>query len=383
MRIRRRIVIGLIAASVALGLVPFAPLSRARAEELPSRLSDKAYWQLIEDLSEAGGFFRSDNFLSNENMFQTVIPELKAMLPAGGVYLGVGPEQNFTYIVALKPKLAFIVDIRRGNLHEQLLYKAFVEMSSTRAEFLSRLFARKRPADLPSNASVDALFSAFLAAAPSEELFKENLQAAKDRLTREHKFALLDSDLKGLEYVYSAFFHGGPELNYSFSPTGAGFGGGGFPTYMELMNETDGQGERRSYLATEENFRALREYERNNAIVPIVGDFGGEKALRAVGDYVRQHNATVTAFYTSNVEQYLFQEAYAWRRFLQNVSTLPVDGRSTFIRSISNRGFPFQTFRKLSPGARASTALSPIGEVIRAFNGGQIHRYEDIVALSK
>ena len=62
------------------------------------------------------------------------------------MYLGVGPEQNFTYIVALRPKLAFIVDIRRGNMNEHLLYKAFIELSADRADFLSRLFARPRPA---------------------------------------------------------------------------------------------------------------------------------------------------------------------------------------------------------------------------------------------
>jgi hypothetical protein len=381
---RRRILVGLVALTVCLGVRAFAPGARAAAEELPSRLSDKAFWQLVNDLSEAGGSFRSENFLSNENAFQTVIPDLKATLPAGGVYLGVGPEQNFTYIVGLRPKLAFVVDIRRGNLLEQLLYKAFIEMSPTRAEFLSRLFARKRPSDLAATAPVDTLFAAFASAAPSEELFRDNFQAAKDKLVKDHRFALSDDDLKGMEFVYSAFFRGGPDLNYSFSPNGAaGFGGGGFPSYMDLMNETDGQGERRSYLATEENFRILREYQRNNAIVPVVGDFGGDKALRAVGDYIRQHNATVTAFYTSNVEQYLFQEAYAWRRFLQNVATLPIDSKSTFIRSISNRGFPFSQFRRISPGARASTALCPIGELIRSFNAGQIHRYEDIVAMSK
>ena len=383
---RRRRVLGAVAAmSLWLGTPPFTAARTAAAEELPSRLSDRAFWQLVTDLSEPGGSFRSENFLSNENAFQTVIPDLKTSLPAGGVYLGVGPEQNFTYIVALRPKLAFIVDIRRGNLLEHLLYKAFVEMSSSRAEFLSRLFARKRPADLAANASVDALFSALVGAAPSDELFKDNFQAAKDRLVKDHKFALSDDDLKGMEYVYSAFFRGGPELNYSYSPNGSGgfFGGGGFPSYMDLMSETDGQGEHRSYLASEENFRILREYERNNAIVPVVGDFGGDKTLRAVGDYIRQHNATVTAFYTSNVEQYLFQEAYAWRRFLQNVATFPIDSKSTFIRSISNRGFPFSQFRRLSPGARASTALCPIAEAVKSFHAGQIHRYEDIVAMSK
>src|SRR5437867_1103692 len=183
-------------------------LSRRRspvgADELPSKLSDKAFWQLINDFSEAGGYFRSDNFLSNENAFQTVIPELKSSLGTGGVYVGVGPEQNFTYIVALRPKLAFIVDIRRGNLDEHLLYKAFIEMSADRAEFLSRLFARKRPASLASGnagnagksgaagnvTDIEQLMAAYQHEEPSAELFDRNLEAAKDWLLKHHSFAL-------------------------------------------------------------------------------------------------------------------------------------------------------------------------------------------------
>jgi hypothetical protein len=380
---RRRIVVAVVAVVVCLAGRPFIPETHLAAETLPSRLSDRAFWQLVTELSETGGYFRSDNFLSNENAFQSVIPELKSTVPTGGVYLGVGPEQNFTYIVALRPKLAFVIDIRRQNMIEQLLYKAFIEASSNRADFLSRLFARKRPSELSNDATVEALFAAYADVMPSEALFRSNLQAARDRLVNDHKFALSPDDLKSLEYVYSAFFRGGPELNYSFSPSGVGGFGGGFPSYRELMVETDGQGEKRSYLATEENFRLLREYEKNNMIVPLVGDFGGDKALRAVGDYVRGHEATVTVFYTSNVEQYLFQEANAWRKFLANVATFPIDGRSTFIRSISNRGFTFSQFRRYSPGARASTALSSISEVVRAFNSGQIHEYTDVVKMSK
>ena len=380
---RRQIVVAVVAVVVSLGGRPFVPETHVAAETIPSRLSDRAFWQLVTELSETGGYFRSDNFLSNENAFQSVIPELKSTLPTGGVYLGVGPEQNFTYIVALRPKLAFVIDIRRQNMIEQLLYKAFIEASSNRADFLSRLFARKRPSELSNDATVEALFAAYADVMPSEALFRSNLQAARDRLMNDHKFALSPDDLKSLEYVYSAFFRGGPELNYSFSPSGVGGFGGGFPSYRELMVETDGQGEKRSYLATEENFRLLREYEKNNMIVPVVGDFGGDKALRAVGDYVRAHEATVTVFYTSNVEQYLFQEANAWRKFLANVATFPIDGRSTFIRSISNRGFTFSQFRRYSPGARASTALSSIPEVVRAFNSGQIHEYTDVVKMSK
>ena len=211
----------------------------ATAESLPTRLSDEAFWHLITDFSEPNGFFRSDNFLSNEQEYQWVIPTLTSTLGTGGVYLGVGPEQNFSYIVALRPKLAFIVDIRRGNRDLHLLYKAFIEMSADRAEFLSRLFARPRPAEFAAwrktgderRASCSPLTSV---RRPARSSSSENLRAATEWLQRRHSFALSDDEVAGLEYVYRAFFEGGPDLNYSF-PNG-GFGrGGNFPTYAELM----------------------------------------------------------------------------------------------------------------------------------------------------
>src|SRR6185436_11623441 len=102
------------------------------------------------------------------------------------------------------------------------------------------------------------------------------------------------------------------------------------------MSEDDGQGTQRGFLASEENFLALRNMHTRNLIVPIVGDFAGVKALRAVGKYVREHDTKVTVFYTSNVEQYLFQQGDDWNRFYENVATLPIGDASAFIRSLSN-----------------------------------------------
>jgi hypothetical protein len=383
MGMRRKAVIAFIAVlALAGGLsVRRGPSTPVSAESLPASLSDETFWKLITDFSEPNGFFRSDNFLSNEVEYQWVVPTLTSTLDAGGVYLGVGPEQNFTYIVALRPKLAFIIDIRRGNLHEHLLYKAFIEMSADRAEFLSRLFARKQPAALPASADIEQLMAAYQHEEANPTLFDRNLQAAKDWLVKHHSFGLSDEDLSGLEYVYKAFYDGGPDLNYSF-PNGGFFRGGNFPTYADLMSETDGHGERRSYLATEDQFRTLAELEKKNAIVPVVGNFSGPKALRAVGAYLRQHNATVSAFYTSNVEMYLFQQGDDWKKFYGNVATLPVTEKSTFIRSVSNRGLRFQ-FRNNAPGARASTRLNPIADLIRAYRAGRIDGYYDVIAMSK
>jgi hypothetical protein len=375
-----RVAVAVLSLGVLAALLSVRPSQPVSAESLPSRLDDAAFWHLIEDFSEPNGFFRSDNFLSNEREYQWVLPTLVTNVPAGGVYLGVGPEQNFTYIVALKPKLAFIVDIRRGNQNEHLLYKAFIEMSASRAEFLSRLFARKQPVDLPVDAEVEQLFTAFEREAPDEQLFDANLRAAIDWLRGHHAFRLTDEHLTGLEYVYRAFFEGGPDLNYSF-PAG-GFGrNGNFPTYAELMTETDGEGHHRGYLASEGTFKILADLEKSNAIVPIVGDFAGPKALRAVGGYLRQHNATVSAFYTSNVEMYLFQQGDDWKKFYGNVATLPANEQTVFIRSISNRGMRFQ-FRN-GAAARSSTHLSSLPGLVRDYQAGRIDGYYDVIAMSR
>src|SRR6478736_377221 len=145
--------------AVSMALLWAAPLL-GRSPALPSKLTDQEFWELTERVSEPNGEFQSDNFLSNERGYQVVIPDLIKTAKPGRVYLGVGPEQNFPYIIALKPSLAIIFDIRRGNLHEHLLYKALFEMSTDRADFLSRLFSRPRPDGLTKATPIAAMMAA-------------------------------------------------------------------------------------------------------------------------------------------------------------------------------------------------------------------------------
>jgi hypothetical protein len=346
------------------------------AETLPSKLSDDAFWKMITDFSEEGGYFRFENFLSNELGYQLVIPQLKEITRPGGVYMGVGPEQNFTYIAALEPKIAFIIDIRRQNMLELMMYRAFFELSPDRADFLSRLFARKRPAHLDAKSTPEELFASYDGVQPDPLLFKQNIQDVKNLLMKQHKFGLSDEDLSSIEYVYRVFTDAGPDLDYQ---VGGGFGGGGgSPTYSDLMTMTDGQGKNRSYLATEDNYRLMRDMEMKNLIVPLVGDFGGAKAIRTVGQYLKDHDAKVTAFYLSNVEQYLFQDN-GWRRFYANVATLPIDDSSQFIRTV-NGGNVRGQFRSF--GMRFQTLLSPISDVVDEFQKGRVRYYNDVIQLS-
>jgi hypothetical protein len=158
------------------------------------------------------------------------------------------------------------------------------------------------------------------------------------------------------------------------------FYGRRMPTYAELMMESDGTGTQRSYLANEENYRTLRELERNNLIVPLVGDFAGDKAIRAEGHYENHHGPTDTAFYPSNDEQYLFQSD-DWKKFFTNVATLPVDTSSTFIRAVFNFNTP--PMQTGTPGPRSRTMLASIAEQVQAFAEGRIQSYWDVIQLSR
>jgi hypothetical protein len=358
------------------------------ADTLPSQLTDREFWRLSSDLSEPNGFFRSDNLVSNEHTYEYVIPALQKAAARGGVYLGVAPDQNFTYIDAVRPRMAFIVDIRRGNLLELLLYKALIEMAPDRADFVSRLFSKARPSGLGPQSTIAEIMAAYDHVATSADLYHENVKAVEDQLVKHHGFALSADDLQQLENIYYAFFWEGPSLRYSSVPGGnlgfrgfgrRGFGGMNFPSWEDMQLQTDWNGQSRSYLASEDSYRFLRGFEQKNLLVPVVGDFAGPKALRAVGQYIRDHGATVSAFYVSNVEQYLFQDG-VFDGFARNVATLPVDASSTFIRSVSVR-FGYSGPYVWSDG-RAS-ALDPIRGFVRDFQQGRIRSYLDVNVRSK
>ena len=334
-RLRVFLAAGLIVAS-CLATPQVIPLRGA--ESLPEALTDQEFWKISTEFSEADGYFRSDNLLSNELTFPYILPELVMTAPAARVYLGVGPEQNFNYIAVLKPKMAFIVDVRQDNLRLHLMYKALFQLSNDRADFVSLLFSRRRPAGLTAGSTPDQIFAAYASVETSEELYRANLKAIDDELLEMHGFALTPGDLNRVEYIYGAFKEFGPEIRYSSSQGGGGFGGFNQPSYADLMTADDIEGRPGSYLATEQSFRVLKDLESRNLLVPVVGNFGGPKAIRAVSQFLRDHNAVVSAFYLSNVEMYLNQQNL-WDNFCRNVATLPLDDSSTFIRSARGGGY--------------------------------------------
>jgi hypothetical protein len=365
----------LLATTMVATLAALAGCDDERKSTIPERLDDSTFWALVSDMSEPGGYFHSDNFVSNELGFQYVIDEMLATVGDSGVYVGVGPDQNFTYVAALRPQIAFIVDIRRQNMLQHLMYKALIEMSSDRADFLARLFSRNWSIVPPAGLEADSLFT-MLADLPRDTVqYEANLVTIFDRLTKDHGFLLDSEDSTSLRYVYGAFYSQGVALTYS-SNAMRGFSRG-MPSYRTLMTATDGDGLNRSYMGSDAAFATLKDLQHRNLIVPITGDFAGPRALRAVGEWLRRHQAKIDVFYVSNVEQYLFQQTDDWRQFYENVATMPRDRHGLFIRSVSNQR------RYQLPYSRSTSVMSSIDEVLTMYRSGRLHSHMDVIEISK
>jgi hypothetical protein len=96
-----------------------------------------------------------------------------------------------------------------------------------------------------------------------------------------------------------------------------------------------------------------------------------------VSEYLTQRNLRVSAFYVSNVEQYLFEDATNWSKFYANVAALPLHSNATFIRSLSNRA---QVTPRKSD-SRLAQLTSSIDTVVKAYLTGTMRTYFDLIQL--
>ena len=330
--------------------------------------------RLVQEFSEGGGSFFSDNFTSNEISYLHIADRLRERGISGGAYLGVGPEQNFTYIAKIRPQIAFIVDIRRQAVLQHLLYKAIFQKAKNRAQFLSLLFSRPLTGAALSGKipSLEVLLESVNQASTSEVIFKTNLATMRETIEREFQFPLSPDDLHSLEYVYRAFWRANLDISFRF---GGMRWGGGFPRLRDLILATDLSGKLGNFLAREQDYEFVRKLELKNRVIPVVGDFGGAKALASVAAYLQRHGYTVSAFYTSNVEQYLFADEM-FGAFVENVRKLPVTRQSVIIRSARANWIP--NTPQIS-GYRMTTVMGNISVFLQDYDAGLYSDYWSLV----
>ncbi len=337
--------------------VSSAPASAAAAS-VPA-IGDREFGAMVTGISEVGGKFPSDNYVSNETSYLDVTGDLGKH--RGGAYIGVGPEQNFTYLALLEPEVAFVIDIRRENMLLQLVYKALFEREATRAGFVAGLTSRAVPAGVADDAPVEKVMEAVQQAAPDAALEAALVKAVTARALA-LGVPLSSDDERSIREALDAFRKQGPAIHYTMEKSARHY-----PSLAALMAQRDDQGQLRSFLGTREAYERVRRMQQENRVVPLVGDLGGDGALTRLGAELRKRHLDVHVFYTSNVEQYLF-EPRPWAAWVRNLDALPWDADAVLVRVYFDQGRAHPLQR---PGHRTTSMVRPVKSFLdRAHHGG-------------
>ncbi|MFN0120363.1 MAG: hypothetical protein ACKV2V_07670 [Blastocatellia bacterium] len=333
---------------------------------------------IIDRITEPSGYFGSDNLVSNELSYQHVLSRLQQDGVSGGAYIGVGPDQNYTYIAQIKPRIAFMIDIRRDANLQHLMFKAAFHMSRNRLEYLSLLFAKPLPREPKKweQASVTDLVVNFADRTPSNAKLAEKNWEEMRRRVQGFNLTLSPADYEKIHEIYNAFVSMGLETRYTIRDRPSGRF---FPAFRDLLLEKDLEGRHRNYLANEEYFQYLKKMHERHLIIPVTGDLAGQKALREIGRYLQETGDKVSAFYTSNVEFYLFRQPESFQRFLENVKFLPIDKRSVVIRSYFNYAYYAYQHPQTVDNYFSVQLLQTIESMMKDGAAGGYDNYYDLV----
>jgi hypothetical protein len=322
----------------------------------------------IAALSEPAGYFDTDNLISNESSYLQVLPALRQV--RGGAYIGVGPDQNFTYIAEIRPSIAFIIDIRRDNLLLHLLFKALFEQSRTRVEYLAQLVGRPVPADVERwrKAPIERLI-AYVDGSPPDSIAP--LRARLEVAIRKTGVPLSPADFETIAGFHRRFIADGLSLRFQSigRPPQSHY-----PTYRQLLGDSDPDGRRGNYLASEDAFQFVKKLEEQDLVVPVVGDISGPTALAAIGRAIGARRQRLSAMYVSNVEFYLFGVG-SFQRFVANLRRVPHESDSVLIRSVFGRFAPGGR----RPGDGSASRVQSIDELLNGVAAGRFQQYDDLV----
>ncbi len=353
-------------------LLAYSP-NVARAQ----RTVDSSFAGIIARLSESGGYFDSDNIISNEASYLQIASQLTKVGVHGGVYIGVGPDQNFSYIALIRPRVAFMLDVRRDNMMEHLLFKSLFVSSRNRLEYLLRLFGKAVPPDIESwtGRSTSEILAAFADARLDSQTVAAARRLSNEKIAR-FGVPLTAHDREMIDRYRSAFVSEGLDTRYSSIGRN---NRGDYPSFGRLMMETDRAGRQISYLADENAFQFVRTMQLNDRIIPVVGNVAGDKALKAIGQYATERGLNVSAFYLSNVEQYLMGRDGGFDEYARNVKTLPHDSTSVIIRSFFGRFGATHPLYVAGRGSVSTSMIEPMNSFLRAFAAGELTNYSALV----
>ncbi len=328
---------------------------------------DERLATVVDQLSDSSDGPHADNFVSNEDSFPRVAATLAKRAHPGGIYLGVGPDQNFTYIAQARPALAFIVDFRRRNLLLHLLHKALFSLAVDRVSYLERLTAR-HVRRFPLSPTAEDLVDAF-----SKAPFDRNRldQTISEVVAVLRPLALIrDEEWSTLATIHARL--AGPGIHARFLALRI------YPTFARLMTTTGRDGQPSHLFARESFYQVVRSCQLGDRVIPVVGDFSSLSTLPRLGDWLRKRGFSVDVFYTSDVEFFLLRSG-KFSPYLANLIQLPWSREAVIVRTSTREIVHSERFA----GDSSTTIVRPVARFLKAAKSGEIRTLDDLFAESR
>jgi hypothetical protein len=323
---------------------------------------DLSFRKLIDSLSVLEVGPPADNLMSNEDSFPRICSDIQQHVSKNGIYLGVGPDQNFSYIAHTQPRLAFILDHRRRNLLLHLVHKALFGLSPDRISYLNRLTARQ-----PKLSSADLTIDQLIARYRAVSFNNDWLSAVIDEVVRvlEPYSIVRHDEWSALATIQAKL--AGPGMNARFLALPI------YPT-LELLIRTQDRLHRPAHFLTQEVlYQRVRELQLRDCILPLTGDFADSVTLPRLARWLRMHQLTLSFLYISDVEFFLLRSG-RFDSYVQNLSLLPWSA-SVQIARTSTREI---THPARVAGDHSTTTLEPITSFLERAHRGLIQSADDL-----
>ena len=338
----------------------------ARADDAKKRAS-----RLIQQLGDKPvGPASADNLMTNEDSIASVVDEIDSKVPAGQVYLGVGPDQNFTLMTHARPAAGFIIDYRRKNQLLHFLHQALLQISESRIEYLENFWAR--PFSGPRHHQMQLSAEGFMAGFDKVEIDQRKLREVQEKVRVEigRWHELSPDELNEIARIQARLAGPGPEARFLALKM--------YPTIRQMITGPSRSGKPGHWLADDESYATMRQLSLSGQIYPIAGDWaanaeGGETVFSKLAAHLRQESRQVGCYYISDVEFFVFRSG-RFSDYLANLALLPWHPGAVVIRT-STREI---SHRERMPGKSSTTICRPVKAFLEACHLGKINRWEDL-----
>lgn len=328
------------------------------------------FFELLKWLDEPPtGPSSADNLMTNEDSLASVMDQIRSESPPGTVFLGVGPDQNYTFIATARPIEAYLLDYRKKNQLLHLMHLALIAKSPNRIDYLENYWARRVKVGLISppnddhSKTTEKLLLLFRRSELDQQFLAQNIGDVMSELLNSQ---FLDAnEIEEVGRIQKRLAGPGPEARFLALKM--------YPTIASLISMKTRAGKPGHWLAGDDYYQEVRELCFQQKIYPVVGDWSGQLCLKKLAAHLNSTEKKVGLVYISDVEFFLLR-GNRFSHYIENLARLPLHDEVRIVRT-STREIEHP---ERIQGSSSTSIVRPLKQFIERARAGRVRRWEDL-----